>query len=118
MRRASAVLALTLKNGPKVGNAAPRVSNGAVRIWLYAGNPENPPVLALLSSDNPRGAGNQQGSPLSIGHDPSETTRRTSAFQRMMIWSHLHGDMQGLQPRTAARPGGLGKIQRAKFLVR
>ncbi len=26
-------------NGPKVGNAAPRIGNGAVRIWLFAGNP-------------------------------------------------------------------------------
>jgi hypothetical protein len=52
------------ENGPKVGIAAPLISDGEVRIWLYAGNPENPPVLATRGSDNPRGAGNQQGSPL------------------------------------------------------
>jgi hypothetical protein len=52
------------ENGPKVGIAAPLISDGEVRIRLYAGNPENPPVLATRGSENPRGAGNQQGSPL------------------------------------------------------
>jgi len=55
------------KNGPKVGNAAPLISNGEVRIRLYAGNPEYPTVLARKGSENPLGAGNQQGSPLLFG---------------------------------------------------
>jgi hypothetical protein len=55
---------------------APRIGNGAVRIWLYAGNSEYPALLAASSgSDNASGADNQQGSP----RDPSETIRRTSA---------------------------------------
>lgn len=79
-------------NGPKVENAAPRIGNGAVRIWLYAGNSEYPALLAAAccGSDNASGADNQQGSL----RDPSETIRRTSVM-RMMRWSVLHGDMQG-----------------------
>ena len=63
-REAASRRDVTFKNGPKVGNAAPLISNGEVRIRLYAGNPEEPLVLARKGSENPSGAGNQQGSPL------------------------------------------------------
>ena len=106
------------KNGPKVGNAAPRASDGEVRIWLYAGNPEYPPVLARSSgSDNPRGAGNQQGSPLPVSrHDPSETTRRTSAiaYDDMVpsAWRHA-----GTAALIAVQRGvGLAKIDKRNSL--
>lgn len=66
-RKAASRMDVTFKNGPKVGNAAPLISNGEVRIRLYAGNPVNPPVLAREGSENPSGAGNQQGSPLLEG---------------------------------------------------
>ena len=36
-------------NGPKVGNAAPRIGNDAVRIWPYAGNSEYPALLMATS---------------------------------------------------------------------
>lgn len=35
-------------------------------------------------------------------HDPSETTRRTST-KWTMIWSHLHGDMQGRWDKATVR---------------
>jgi hypothetical protein len=46
-------------------NVAPRVGNGAVRIWLYAGKPEYPALLIVVrvdvyDSDNVSGAENQQ----------------------------------------------------------
>jgi hypothetical protein len=83
---------------PKVDIAAPRIGNGAVRIWLYAGNSEDPALLvATCDSDNATGADNQQGSP----RDPSETIRRTSGC-RMMRWSPLHGDMQGWREQGRA----------------
>ncbi len=63
-REASRHAPANIENGPKVGIAALLVSNGEGCIRLYAGNPEYPPVLARKGSENPRGAGNQQGSPL------------------------------------------------------
>ena len=66
-----------------------------MRIWLYAGNPEYPALLAdeFVGSDNASGADNQQGRPAK--REPSETIRQTPSKVRAMRWSPLHGDMQG-----------------------
>ena len=44
----------------------------------------------VTSSENPFGAGNQQGR---LEREPSEATCPTPR-KRMKIWSDLHGDMQ------------------------
>jgi hypothetical protein len=74
---ASQLEVVTTRNGPKVigthqcAIVAFRVSNGAVRIWLYAGKPEYPtgtrPSLNGMGSDNPIGAENQQERLISTG---------------------------------------------------
>jgi len=48
--------------------AAPDAGNRAVHTRLFAGTPENPTVLE--KSDNPFGAGNQQGRPIEIDRNP------------------------------------------------
>jgi hypothetical protein len=46
---------------------APRHGNMAMKIWLYAGKPENPTVRTTIR-DNPFGADNQQERPKRMSH--------------------------------------------------
>jgi hypothetical protein len=73
-------------NGPKVTFRSPRGLRDPRSTWLYAGTSEYPTVLtAMVVSDNPFGADNQQGSRRCKSPDPSETTRRASTNLWMKI---------------------------------
>ena len=68
-----------------------------MRIWPYAGNSEYPALLVgrfSAGSDNASGADNQQERPAEMAGILRDHTPDALGL-RAMIWSHLHGDMQG-----------------------
>src|SRR5262249_16061850 len=81
------------------GIVAPRIGNGAVCIWLYAGKPEYPALLAgLAGSDNATGAENQQER-LVERRESSETIRQiSSSLDDEMVpsaWRHAGNRIKG-----------------------
>ncbi len=75
-------------------------------IWLYAGNPEHPALLAgelFAGSENASGADNQQERLAQLARILRDHTPdiQTPDFW-MMIWSPLHGDMQGMTSKEVS----------------
>ena len=72
--------------------------------------------MVLEHGDNPTSAGDQQGrSGCEIAWNPQRPYAGHPEY-RMMIWSRLHGDMQGRHARVVRSTTSLSKAQ-AKFLV-
>ena len=86
--------------------AAPRAGNSTVRIWPYAGNPEYP---ALLAGDPPavtmrRVRTISRKGPFDLNGNPQRPYARCPQSLRVMRWSHLHGDMQGVTSKRSVIP--------------
>jgi len=72
-------------NGPKVAViAAPHGGNCVVRIWPYAGTPENPALRAAACGcrDNASGAGNQQERPVRLARGLGCAAEKDASLQR------------------------------------
>ena len=67
------------------------------QIWLFAGKPEYPPVLAHSWAVTILGVRtiSRKGQLERLGElESPETIRRTTVGQQLKRWSGLHGDMQ------------------------